>query len=201
MNFVYDPVQAAQLTAYVQYISPVKGVKERARQAGRRRRRARRQPDPVPERRGRRPAATSFADLPDDVDARDHRPLPRGSSGADGGRRRRRPTGRCAAGKRIAVPAVAARDAVPVPLLPRPAGHAAQDRAVDQARPAAARVRLHVGVGQLLHRPSPTSAASSCGRSPTPAIATVLCVADRLPDRLLHRLQGRASTATSCSGW
>ena len=28
MNFVYDPVQAAQLTAYVQYVSPVKGVKE-----------------------------------------------------------------------------------------------------------------------------------------------------------------------------
>ncbi|HUF99634.1 MAG TPA: polyamine ABC transporter ATP-binding protein [Ilumatobacter sp.] len=28
MNFVYDPVQAAQLTYWVQYISPVKGVKE-----------------------------------------------------------------------------------------------------------------------------------------------------------------------------
>ncbi len=28
MNFVYDPVQAAQLTQYVQYVSPVKGVKE-----------------------------------------------------------------------------------------------------------------------------------------------------------------------------
>ncbi len=28
MNFVYDPVQAAQLTAYVQYVSPVVGVKE-----------------------------------------------------------------------------------------------------------------------------------------------------------------------------
>ena len=28
MDFVYDPVQAAQLTAYVQYISPVKGVRE-----------------------------------------------------------------------------------------------------------------------------------------------------------------------------
>ena len=25
MNFVYDPVQAAQLTAYVQYVSPVEG--------------------------------------------------------------------------------------------------------------------------------------------------------------------------------
>ncbi len=28
MNFVYDPVQAAQLTAYVQYVSPVKGVRD-----------------------------------------------------------------------------------------------------------------------------------------------------------------------------
>jgi spermidine/putrescine transport system substrate-binding protein len=28
MNFVYDPVQAAQLTAYVQYVSPVAGVRE-----------------------------------------------------------------------------------------------------------------------------------------------------------------------------
>ncbi|HEY3485692.1 MAG TPA: spermidine/putrescine ABC transporter substrate-binding protein [Ilumatobacteraceae bacterium] len=28
MNFVYDPVQAAQLTAYVQYVSPVQGVQE-----------------------------------------------------------------------------------------------------------------------------------------------------------------------------
>jgi spermidine/putrescine transport system substrate-binding protein len=28
MNFVYDPVQQAQLTAWVQYISPVKGVQE-----------------------------------------------------------------------------------------------------------------------------------------------------------------------------
>jgi spermidine/putrescine transport system substrate-binding protein len=28
MNFVYDPVQAAQITAYVQYVSPVVGVQE-----------------------------------------------------------------------------------------------------------------------------------------------------------------------------
>jgi len=28
MDFVYDPVQAAQLTAWVQYVSPVKGVQE-----------------------------------------------------------------------------------------------------------------------------------------------------------------------------
>ncbi len=28
MNYVYDPVQAAQITAYVQYVTPVRGVKE-----------------------------------------------------------------------------------------------------------------------------------------------------------------------------
>jgi spermidine/putrescine transport system ATP-binding protein len=28
MNFVYDPVQAAQITAYVQFVSPVKGVRD-----------------------------------------------------------------------------------------------------------------------------------------------------------------------------
>ena len=31
MNFVYDPVQAAQLTAWVQYVSPVAGVQEELR--------------------------------------------------------------------------------------------------------------------------------------------------------------------------
>ena len=35
MNFVYDPVQAAQLTAWVQFITPVKGV-QRLRQHGQR---------------------------------------------------------------------------------------------------------------------------------------------------------------------
>ena len=34
MNFVYDPVQAAQLTAWVQFISPVKGVREQLIEMG-----------------------------------------------------------------------------------------------------------------------------------------------------------------------
>jgi spermidine/putrescine transport system ATP-binding protein len=34
MNFVYDPVQAAQLTYWVQYISPVKGVREQLIEMG-----------------------------------------------------------------------------------------------------------------------------------------------------------------------
>jgi spermidine/putrescine transport system substrate-binding protein len=34
MNYVYDPVQAAQITAYVQYVPPVKGVKEQLQKMG-----------------------------------------------------------------------------------------------------------------------------------------------------------------------
>ena len=34
MNFVYDPVNAAKITAYVQYVSPVKGVREELEKQG-----------------------------------------------------------------------------------------------------------------------------------------------------------------------
>jgi spermidine/putrescine transport system substrate-binding protein len=34
MNFVYDPVNAARITAYVQYVSPVKGVQEELAKMG-----------------------------------------------------------------------------------------------------------------------------------------------------------------------
>ncbi len=34
MNYVYDPVNAARITSYVQYISPVKGVKEELEKMG-----------------------------------------------------------------------------------------------------------------------------------------------------------------------
>jgi spermidine/putrescine transport system ATP-binding protein len=34
MNYVYDPVQAAQITAYVQYVSPVVGVQDELRKMG-----------------------------------------------------------------------------------------------------------------------------------------------------------------------
>ena len=66
MNFVYDPVQAAQLTYWVQYVTPVKGVRDELIQMGDDAAGARRQPDPVPERGGlvaprrvRRPSPTS----------------------------------------------------------------------------------------------------------------------------------------------
>ena len=51
MNFVYDPVNAAQITAYVQYVSPGPRRAGGADQDGRRRRRPRRQPAAVPRRR------------------------------------------------------------------------------------------------------------------------------------------------------
>ena len=56
MNFVYDPVQAAQITAWVQYVTPGQGRPRRTGQARRRRRRARREPDPVPDARRTPPA-------------------------------------------------------------------------------------------------------------------------------------------------
>ena len=34
MNFVYDPVNAARITAYVQYVSPVVGVREELEKQG-----------------------------------------------------------------------------------------------------------------------------------------------------------------------
>jgi spermidine/putrescine transport system substrate-binding protein len=65
MDFVYDPVQAAQLTAWVQYVSPVKGVREEIEKID---------PDladntlifPDDETLG---LARSFANLPEDVEA------------------------------------------------------------------------------------------------------------------------------------
>ncbi len=50
MNYVYDPAHAAQITNYVQYISPVQGVQDELVEDGRRRREARREPAPVPRR-------------------------------------------------------------------------------------------------------------------------------------------------------
>ena len=88
MNFVYDPVQAAQLTYYVQYVSPGQGRARRARQHGRRRGRARREHDPVPHRGGQRPAPLVRRDP-----RRDRRqPSPIDSSGSPGADRWPPPT-------------------------------------------------------------------------------------------------------------
>jgi spermidine/putrescine transport system substrate-binding protein len=65
MNFVYDPEQAAQITAWVGYVSPVEGVREALDGD---RSRAGREPAGVPRRRD--VAMTqSFASLSDDVEA------------------------------------------------------------------------------------------------------------------------------------
>ena len=167
MNFVYDPVQAAQLTAYVQYVSPVKGVRDELIKMGGDAAALADNPILFPTRRRgpaqrlRRPARRDRR--------RDHRALPRHH-----GRLTRWPppppptTARCA---RAEDPVLAdpARDAVHVRVLRRPADHAAQDLAVDEARSAAAELRVHVGVEQLLHRLRRVRDAADRGPSPTPA--------------------------------
>ena len=67
MNFVYDPVQAAQLTAWVQYISPVKGVREELIKMGGDAAALADSPIlfPTPEDASR---LHVFADLPEDID-------------------------------------------------------------------------------------------------------------------------------------
>ena len=61
--------------------------------------------------------------------------------------------------------------------------------------------RVQLGVGQLLARRSPTSAASCGGRSPTPAIATILCVLIAYPIAYFIAFKAGQVARTSCSGW
>jgi spermidine/putrescine transport system ATP-binding protein len=69
MNFVYDPVQAAQITAWVQYVTPVKGVREQLTKMGGDAAALADSPIlfPTEESSAR---LKVFASLPDDVDAR-----------------------------------------------------------------------------------------------------------------------------------
>ena len=200
MNFVYDPVQAAQLTAWVQFISPVKGVRDELIKMGGDA--AALADSPILFPTPRRPARLSvFADLPDEIDVAiterflvDHGRL------TDGRRHHHR---RPHVARRAEDPVRAdpARDAVHVRVLHRPADHAAQDLAVDEARPPAARTTSSRGSGAT----SPTAfddfgdAAGAVVRLRRHRHRAV--PADRLPGRLLHRLQGRAAIATCCSGW
>ena len=66
MNFVYDPVNAAQITNYVQYVSPVSGVREELQKMG--------------------GDAAALADnpllFPDDADAGEHLRVRRPAAGA-----------------------------------------------------------------------------------------------------------------------
>ncbi len=66
MNFVYDPVQAAQITAWVGYVSPVDGVRE---ELGGHRSGTGREPADLPRRRDARPDAGRSPNCPEDVEA------------------------------------------------------------------------------------------------------------------------------------
>ena len=132
----------------------------------------------------------------------DHRPLRHDHGRLSDGRPPPPTTASLRDGPVRAVPDVAARAAVPVPVLHRPARHAAQDRPVGASRERQHERRVPRGSGATSRTAfTEFGDAARGGRSPTPAIATVLCVLHRLPDRLLHRLQGREVGATSCSGW
>jgi spermidine/putrescine transport system substrate-binding protein len=69
MNYVYDPVNAAQITAYVQYASPVKGVKEELIKMGGDAAKLAESPLIFPDAEMQK-RLHIFAAMPDDVDAR-----------------------------------------------------------------------------------------------------------------------------------
>jgi len=69
MNFVYDPVQAAQLTYWVQYVSPVKGVRDELVKLGDDAAALAESPILFPE-DADAARLRVFADLPDDLDLR-----------------------------------------------------------------------------------------------------------------------------------
>ena len=176
MNFVYDPVQAAQLTDWVQFVSPVKGVRDElstwaatpprwptARSCSRATR--------------TRPRLHVFADLPDEIDVAiterflgDHRRL------TDGRRRPPPTTAALRAGRkipyRLILPGMLFTFVffvVPLITLLKISLSTKPDRLLPE-------LRVHVGVEQLLAPPSPTSARNWCGPSPTPASPRVLCL-------------------------
>jgi spermidine/putrescine transport system substrate-binding protein len=68
MNFVYDPVQAAQLTAWVQFVTPVKGVRDELVRMGGDAAALADSPILFPSAEAEARLQV-FADLPDDVDA------------------------------------------------------------------------------------------------------------------------------------
>ena len=142
------PGQRGADHAYVQYVSPVVGVRDELVKLG--------------------GDAAALADspllFPDDDDAgpaaRVRRPArrarpgrsPTASSRSRAAERGRPPpptTGALRSGAVRAVPDVAARAAVPLPVLPRPARHAAQDRPVGAHRERQPEGRLPVGVGNF----------------------------------------------------
>ena len=199
MNFVYDPAQAARSPYYVQYVSPVMGVRDELVNMGGDAAALADSPILFPDRRGQLPAPLVRRAPRRDRRER-HRPLPRDHRGLTGGRRRHRRQPQPPVRTPHPLRDRAARAAVPLRLLHRPADHAVQDLAVDQARPPPAPVRVHVGVEQLRHRLRRLRRPNSCARSLTPASAP--CCASSSPTRSRTSSPSRpASSGTSCSGW
>ena len=60
------------------------------------------------------------------------------------------------------------------------------------------RLHLRLALGELHGRALPSTTRSSSAPSSTPALATLLCAADRLPARLRDRLQGRPLARRCC---
>ena len=198
MNFVYDPVQAAQLTYWVQYVSPVKGVRDELDQHRWRRGGACREPDPVPERGGRGPtqrlrvAARRGRRQPDRRVPEAHR----GLTMADDRRRHRSqppsrasacPTCCCCPGSCSSSCSSSCRSS----RCSRSRCRTKPDRLRpeydftwewDNFEQAFTRFGGHLVAGVRVRR---------CRNRAVHR--------DRLPDRLLHRVQGRRRTRTSCS--
>ena len=177
MNFAYDPVNTAKITAFVQFVSPVIGVGGELVKLGRDAADARREPAAVP-----RPMRTVarlyvFADLPDELDASDHRPLPRDHGRLSDGRRRPPTTARCAVGtpdpvRTCSLPGLLFLFVffiVPLITLLKISLSTKPDRLLPE-------LRVHVGVEQLLAPPSTDFGAQLVRAFAYAGVATVLCI-------------------------
>ena len=196
MNFVYDPENAARITEWVGYISPVKGVREVLEAAGGDSAAVAEEPLVFPD---DDTLSASACLRPARAEGRDRDPDPiQRPHGVSFGRYRlhRSPQGQVRA-LRAAQPG----DALAAPLLHRAHGHAAEDRALDQAGPVAAGLQLRLELVELLRLGRPvlrrahpllhyagiatSSASSSATRSPTSS-----------PSR-----PGSGATCCSASSW
>ena len=152
MDFVYDPENAARITEYVQYISPVKGVQTRSSSRAATPPAGREPADLPPTRRrssgcsmlGGRSSRTSETRGPDALQ-RHHR-LSRWPAS--------RPSAPQAGEAGCALRAAAARAALAAPVLRRPDVDAAAGRRCrcTRARRVPARLRVHLGVVELHRR-------------------------------------------------
>ena len=202
MNYVYDPENAARITEYVGYISPVEGVQEILAAGRRRPAGARREPAAVPRRRHQRPAQRvrqprrGRRGRVRRALLRDHRRLSgrRATPMAETTHAARTTAIVEAARRRRALRAADARGCcgwslfflVPLFTLVRTSLSAKQSRfAVDAGRSPGTSSNFTDALSRLRRR-------SSSGRSSTPASPRSSCIAHRLPAGVRHRVPGRA---------